>query len=132
MIQDNIDAKMIHIRNRNNKGVVSFRTSYDEGVVYWSMVVCSKKDQFEKKIAKLLCENSPLKHGVVVLNPPLLKSAVQNDELRLFIKTEIIRDALVTDALVTSSGDERHTPKWVDKLLVEDFNNHINMNHYGY
>ena len=126
--------KMIHVRSENNKGVVSFRTKvdFDNSVIVWDMVVCSKKDMFTKSIAIELCQTSPLKSGVVPFSKTIVSTLGKHSDMYgvslrpyLYFKGLVISDALHSNVLVSSQGDPRHLPKWVNALLASYYASYI-------
>ena len=118
--------KMIHIRNPRNVGVVSFRTKVDfeQNIIVWDMVVCSKKDTFIKSKSMELCGKSPLKSGIVSLHPAIIKILAKEsfgagyNHTHIYFDEVVIHDAMTSKTLVNSDGDARHQPEWVDELLA--------------
>ena len=130
----NKQFKMTHVRNENNKGVVSFRTKvdFDNDVIVWDMVVCSKKDMFTKSKAVELCQTSPLKSGIVPFSRTIVTSLRTNSNMYgvpvrpyLYFEGLVIGDALHSNVLVSSEGESRHLPKWVDSLLASYYASYI-------
>ena len=115
--------KMIHICadfESTNNGVISFRTcaNFDEGIVEWDMVVCSKKDVFRKKLAVFLTERSPLRSGVVKINKDVLKYAPHKHK---YIESMVIYDAIEKQPIPNEDGSSRIVPHWVDKRLAQEY-----------
>lgn len=130
----NTKFKMNHVKNENNKGVVSFRTKvdFDNDIIVWDMVVCSKKDTFTKSKAVELCQTSPLKSGVVPFSSTIVTSMKTHSNMYgvairpyLYFEGLVINDAIQSNVLVSSEGESRHLPKWVDSLLASYYASYI-------
>ena len=113
--------KMIYLRNPNNRGVVAFLTQVDTDIctILYRMSVCSKKDQWVKKISRKICKDKPLAEGLVRYDKEMAGVLKEFGMLHLYFEWLIYSNVIAKrDEL--SREKRSMAPRWAYDLIKEN------------